>query len=221
MGNLLRGVILIPLLLKQWVNDMQSMLPLKVVSLFLKELFYSLSWNESLCWPITKAHHTVTFKVPSRTVCCFVTGPTSKPFMTPLWKGCARFLEFQAVTSMEREWQHITQSGKVAEKRLLSTEIILTFAVFITFTTSILWHFSVYYDWKGQKASAYKMQHSQRDKGPNFGKFSESSSANCICQSSMITEVLLCAYNRDLSASADVFHLCTHSFKIKSVWTYG
>lgn len=154
MGNLLRGVILIPLLLKQWVNDMHSILPLKLVSLFLIELFYSLSWIESLCWPITKAHHTVIVKVPSLSVCWFLTGPTSKA----LWKGCAEFLEFQAVTSMERERQHITQSGKMDEKRLLSTEIILTFAVFITFIMGLLWHFSVYYDWKGPKASVYKMQ---------------------------------------------------------------
>lgn len=137
MGNLLRGVILIQFLLKRWVNDMHLMLPLKLVSLFLKELFYSLSWIESLCWPITKAHHTVTVKVPSLSVFWFVTGPISKA----LWKGCAELLEFQVVTSMEREWQRITQSGKMDEKWLLSAEIILTFAVF---NHIYHLHFSVY-----------------------------------------------------------------------------
>lgn len=157
------------------------------VSLFMKDLVYSLSWIESLCWPITKAHHTVTIKVPSMSVRWCVPGQTSKA----IWKGWAKFLESQAVTRMEREWQHITQSGKMDEKRLLSAEIMENVAAFITFITSTLWHFSVFMTERDTKHQPIRCNIPSRTKAKTLTNALNLD--NCICQSSMITEVIWCA----------------------------
>lgn len=164
MGNLLRGVILIPLLLKRWVNDIQC--PLwSWCHYFWKSCF-------TLCPGLNP------YADPS------LKPTTPSPLRSPAWvfarldpllKPYGRAAPGSWNSKLWQAWRENDNTSrsleKMDEKQFLSAEIILTFAVFITFITSILWHFSVYYDWKGQKASVYKMQHSQQDKGQNFGKW--------------------------------------------------